>query len=150
MGAAGYVAHEDPAHRYVRTRNQMLDDLCVLMGGREAELLLLNDLTWGASHDLQQATKLAREMLEVYGMGDDIGPMCFRAEKDMRDREPGLSPAQREQLDRAVRKLLDDAHQRAAKILHDNREVLENLRDLLVRDKVIYAKTLTEMTGKKK
>jgi cell division protease FtsH len=151
MGAAGYVAHQDPAHRYVRTRNQMLDDLCVLMGGREAEQLLLDDLTWGASHDLQQATKLAREMLEVYGMGtDEIGPMCFRAEKDMRDREPGLSHAQREVLDRAVRKLLDEARQRAGRILSENRDLLEKLRDLLVRDKVIFAKTLTEMTGTRK
>src|SRR6185503_10086309 len=72
-GALGFVQYADPAHRYVTTRGQLLDSICVLMGGREAEAMLLDDLSIGSSHDLERATTLARALVEELGMGGD-GP----------------------------------------------------------------------------
>src|SRR5262245_30030702 len=78
-GALGFVRYQDPAHRYVVTRGELLDDLCVLMGGREAEQLLLDDLSIGSAHDLARATEIARALVEEFGMGGDaVGLRCFR------------------------------------------------------------------------
>ena len=149
VGALGYVRHQETKHRNVRMRNQMLADLCVLMGGREAELMLLGDLTWGASQDLVQATAMARDMVEVFGMGgDDVGAMRYRALDDHNKRHADLSASHLEALDKRVRELLEDARQQAAAILRENRAVVEMLRDELVEKKVIEATTLKEMLAK--
>src|SRR5260370_2981640 len=111
VGALGYVRHQEPTHRNVKTRNQMLAELVVLMGGREAELLILNDLTWGASHDLQHATSIARDMVEVFGMGgEEVGVSRYRATSGNElTRYPDLSPAQLQLLDKRAQRLLDAA-----------------------------------------
>jgi cell division protease FtsH len=150
VGALGYVRHQETKHRNVRMRNQMLADLCVLMGGREAELMLLGDLTWGASQDLVQATAMARDMVEVFGMGgDDVGAMRYRALNDYHKRHADLSPSHLEALDKRVRELLEDARQQAAAILRENRAIVELLRDQLVEKKVIEAMTLKELLAAK-
>jgi cell division protease FtsH len=148
IGALGYVRHQDPAHRNVQTRNQMLDRLCVLMGGRGAELLLLGDLSWGAGQDLQQATLLARDMVEVLGMGGEgVGPIHFRG-REGEARSADLSPGQLEILDRRVREILQEAEARAASILTENRAVIETLRDLLLEKKTLDARTLKTVMKK--
>jgi cell division protease FtsH len=142
-GALGFVRYQDPAHRYVVTRGQLLDDLCILMGGREAELLLLDDLSIGSSGDLQRATSIARALVEEFGMGgDDVGVCRFQSDHGEPQRRPDLSHTQLEALDRRVRELLEEARKRAAQILSDNRVLVETLRDLLLEHKVIDAKAL--------
>jgi cell division protease FtsH len=148
-GALGFVRYQDPTRRYVVTRGELLDDMCVLMGGREAELLLLDDLSIGSGHDLQRATAIARALVEEFGMGgDEVGVCRFHADDDKRIRHPHLSPAQLEMLDRRVRELLEEARQRAAALLRENRALVETLRDLLVEKKVIDARTLSTVTGR--
>jgi cell division protease FtsH len=149
-GALGFVKYQDPAHKYVVTRGQLLDDLCILMGGREAEQLLLDDLSIGSSDDLRRATNIARALVEEFGMGGDSVGVC-RFESDD-DRAPGrfrqLSPKQLESLDNRVRELLEESRLRAAAILRENQTLVETLRDLLLKHKVIDAKTLANITGK--
>jgi cell division protease FtsH len=144
-GALGFVRYQDPAHRYVVTRGELLDDLCVLMGGREAELLLLDDLSIGSAHDLARATEIARALVEEFGMGGDtVGVRSFRSgERD--GKRPPLSPAQLETIDTRVRELLDEARSRAAAILQQQRGVVEELRDLLLDQKIVDARNLKEM-----
>ena len=142
-GALGFVRYQDPTHKYVVTRGELLDDLCVLMGGREAEQLLLDDLSIGSAGDLHRATNIARALVEEFGMGTDVGVCRFRG--DQGERSQHLSPAQLESLDRAIRDLLEEARRRAAKILAENRATVETLRDTLLEKKVIDAKTLKEM-----
>ena len=150
-GALGFVQEycRDPAHRYVITRGRLLDDLVVLMGGREAEQLLLDDLSIGSAEDLRQATAIARALVEEFGMGgEDVGVVRFLGNGEERnDRHSGLSPMQLEALDRCVRKILEDARARAARLLIENRSLVEALRDLLVKKKVVDAKTLGEMAA---
>src|SRR5262249_58114041 len=122
----------------------------VRMGGREAELWSFNDLTWGASQDLTQATALARDMVEVFGMGgEEIGVTRYRALDSDHKRHADLSPAQLEALDRRIHQLLEDARRQAAAILRENRAIVEMLRDELVAKKVIEAATLKEMLAAK-
>jgi cell division protease FtsH len=146
-GTFGYVMHQDPAHRYVITRGRLLDEMCVLMGGREAELLLLDDLSIGSSQDLVRATEIARAVVEEFGMGgDSVGLRAFRV-GDEQGKRPPLSPAQLESIDVRVRELLHEAGQRAAQILAENRDVIETLRDMLLEHKVVDARRLKDMVA---
>jgi cell division protease FtsH len=145
VGASGYVQSQDSPHRYVETRGQLLDRICVLMGGREAELLLLDDLSLGSGHDLWHATQIARELVEAYGMGsDEVGVRHFWTDKG--ERQAFLSPAQLEAMDRSVREILDQERQRASAILREHRPLVEALRDLLVEKKTLDGKDLGKLT----
>jgi cell division protease FtsH len=144
-GALGVVDHQDPAHKYVITRGELLDRLCVLMGGREAEELLLQDLSVGSHGDLHQATTIARMLVEEFGMGGEAVGVCRFQADDKPGQRRQLSPAQMELLDRRVRELLEEARQRAGTLLRQNRVLVETLRDLLLDKKVIDAKALGEL-----
>ena len=144
------MRYQDPTHRYVVTRGELLDDLCVLMGGREAELLLLDDLSIGSSGDLQRATAIARSLVEEFGMGgDEVGVRRFLSDDGQRNRHGHLSPVQLEALDRSVTKLLEESRQRAARILRENRVLVETLRDLLLEKKVLDREALAAVLPKR-
>jgi cell division protease FtsH len=144
-GALGYVRYQDRQHKFVVTRNEMLDTITVLMGGREAEALLLDDLSIGSSEDLRRSTIIARTLIEELGMGgDETGVVRFNHE-EKQTRHPQLSEEQKAALDRRVRAVLEEGRERAAALLRDNRAVLETLRDLLLERKTIDAKALREL-----
>jgi cell division protease FtsH len=122
----------------------------VLLGGIEAERLLLEDVSTGAAgSDLERATRLAHYMTEVCGMGGpELGLRQFR-NLETGERFKDLSPEQLAVLDRCVSETITEAQRRTAAILGENREVLEALRDLLIEKKTIDAKTLGAMAGRK-
>ncbi len=145
--APAYVRYsEDNTRRLGLTRNQMMEDLCVLLGGIEAERLLLKDVSTGAAgSDLERATRLAHSLVEVCGMGGpELGLRQFRSLQSG-ERFKDLSPEQLALLDRRVSETLAEAQARAAAILRENRALLEALRDLLVEKKTVDATTLGAM-----
>ena len=145
-GALGFVRHQDPTNKYIVTQGELLDDICVLMGGREAELLLLEDLSIGSHGDLTRATDIARALVEEFGMGGpEIGVGRLPTGRDRHDEGRQLSPGQLEAIDRRVREILEQQRQRAATLLSDNRGLVEALRNLLLEKKVIEAQSLREM-----
>ena len=145
-GALGFVRYADPAHRYITTRAQLLDMVCVLFGGREAEDLLLDDLSIGSSDDLDRATAVSRALVEQYGMGgDDVGAFRYR---NPRTGEPDeISDATRSAIERSVRAILEQQRQRAADILEENRAIVITLRDLLLEHKSIDRAALSDLLG---
>ncbi len=150
--APAYVRYEnDDSRRLGLTRNQMTEDLCVLLGGIEAERLLMDDVSTGAAgSDLERATKLAHYVVEVCGMGGEgTGLRQFR-DLETGKRLADLSEEQLAALDRRVSDVIGEAQQRTAAILKENRAVLEALRDLLIEKKTVDSKTLGGMTGAKK
>lgn len=145
-GALGFVRYQDPAHRYVVTRGELLDDLCILMGGREAERLLLDDISIGASEDLQRATQIARAIVERFGLGgDDLEVAVYTRVSDGQDRGVPLSEGVLEKLDRRIEEVLTSARDRAAKILREHRDLLVTLRDLLLERKTLDARTIAAL-----
>ena len=145
-GALGFVRHQDPAHKYVVTRGELIDSMCVLMGGREAELLLLKDLSIGSSGDLERATNIARSLVEEFGMGGkEVGVGQFPTLHHPGASKQQYSAAQLEAIDQRVRELLEEASCRAAEILKENQALVETLRDLLIEKKVLDAKALQEI-----
>lgn len=143
-GALGFVQHADRAHKYVMTKQQMLDMICVFMGGREAEGLCMKDMSLGSGSDIVRATEIARSLVEDYGMGEYEGMALSKMGKN------DISESTRTAIDRSVRGILDAQRLRAKKILEENQSILESLRDLLLEKKVLDANSLKECLGKPK
>lgn len=139
-GSLGFVSYADPAHRYVVTQNQLLDQICTLFGGREAELLCFDDLSIGSSSDLDRATGIARALVEEFGMGGEgvgVRRIDRRGEHDL---EP--SEALKARVDVEVRRILEEQRTRSARILKENRQLVETLRDMLLEKKVLDREAL--------
>ncbi len=142
-GALGFVRYADPAHRYVVTRGQLLDLLCTLFGGREAERLLLADLSVGSAHDLRRATEVARDVVGRFGMGpDDLEVRDFGAGPEGNGH---VAEPTRARVDAGVRAVLEEARARAEAILTEHHGALEALRDLLLTHEVLDASVLATL-----
>jgi cell division protease FtsH len=148
-GALGFVAYADPAHRYVVTRNQLLDSICTLFGGREAEALCLEDISIGSSRDLERATAIARSLVEQFGLSgsDELGVRQY-ADEDPRHGRPPISEGTRQLLERCVRDVLERERERARRLLAENRAQLTALRDLLCEKKVLDRQAFSHLTGR--
>jgi len=134
-GALGFVSYADPAHRYVVSRNQLVDTICVLFGGREAEGLLLPDLSIGSADDLDRATNLARALVQDFGMGnDEVG--VRRIAPTVKGEVPHAASTL-DVVDAAIREILDAERERSRRILDEQRALLLALRDLLIDRKVL-------------
>ncbi|MBA3819433.1 MAG: AAA family ATPase [Deltaproteobacteria bacterium] len=132
-GALGYVKHDDHAHRYVVTYNQLRDSMATLFGGREAEALLLEDISIGSASDLDYATSIARAMVEQYGDGGlDLGVGRWAHHKDQPTSEHARS-----RVDQAIQMILERERLRAKQLLEEHRPLLIALRDLLLDKKVL-------------
>lgn len=136
--AAGYVRHAENEHATVRTFKQMLDQICVLYGGREAEALFFQDVSWGSGGDLNNATDIARSLVEDYGLG---GPDVGVRRVEVSPTDP-LSEAMKAAMERGVNEILETQRKRAQEIIRANKELVRSLRDLLVQKKVLDAETL--------
>jgi cell division protease FtsH len=132
-GALGYVKHADPAHRYVVTYAQLRDQICTLFGGREAEALLLEDISVGSASDLHHATVIARALVEQYGEGTGEAGIV----RWVHDRDTPVSEHARSRVDQAIAAILDSERQRARTLLEQHRPLLVALRDLLLEKKVL-------------
>jgi len=142
-GALGSVRYADPAHRYVVSRNQLIDSICVLFAGREAEGLLLPDLSIGSADDLDRATNLARALVQDFGMGnDEVG--VRRIAPTVKDEVPHAASTL-DVVDAAIREILDAERARAQRILSEQRELLVALRDLLLERKVLDREAVSHL-----
>jgi len=145
-GALGFVRYGDKEHRYVTTRNELKDSMCILFGGREAEELMLDDLSIGSADDLRRATSIAHSLVEELGLVG--GVRNFLAETRHGESAAEIRHLSQEtlaSLDREVCKLLDEQRERALKILRDNKKLLVALRDLLLEKKVLDRKSFDQL-----
>jgi cell division protease FtsH len=136
--ALGYTLTLPEQDKFLATREQMRDELAMLMGGRVAEEIVAGDITTGAANDIERATKVARSMVTEYGMSDVIGPRTLGQKqgevflgKDWGS-TPDYSDAVAFEIDQEVRHLIDEAHDVALDILTVNRAKLDSLADILV------------------
>ncbi len=154
--ALGYTMVLPLEDRYSVTRNELLDQLTYAMGGRVAEEIVFHDPTTGASNDIEKATAIARKMVTEYGMSSDVGAIKLGQSsgevflgRDMghqRDYSENLA----EKVDVEVRKLIEQAHDEAWKVLNDNRDVLDNLATELLEKETLDHLQLAEIFAKVK
>ena len=136
--AGGYTLSLPKEDRYYATRSELLDELKLLLGGRVAEALVLNEISSGASNDLQRATSLARQMICEYGMSERLGAVTFGHRQDQvflgRDigRDKDYSEEVAAQIDSEIRQFIDEAYQGTVKLLQDNIDKLHLIAEALI------------------
>lgn len=152
--ALGYTLTLPIEDRYLVTRSELMDQLTVLLGGRVAEELVFKDVTTGDQDDLEKATKIARKMVCEYGMSDKLGPITLGQKQDQvflgRDfsREPNYSQEIAFEIDKEVRRIVDECYARAEKILVDNRERLDLIARYLIDRESLDGQELEELLEK--
>ncbi len=127
-----YKTNED---KFYISKTEMEEKLIALLGGRVAEKLALDDISTGASNDLEVATKLARDMIVVYGMSDNIGPISLVVD-DPRELELYGTNIE-DEVGKEIRRLLDTAYSKAMQILNANRDKLEAVAETLLKKETI-------------
>jgi cell division protease FtsH len=119
--------------RYMATEPELKDMLAFAMGGRVAEEVVFGEVSTGAQNDLEKATQIARAMVAEYGMSDKVGPLSLgRDDPNSFWQQPKISGETAQLIDQETRRLLDEAHDKAARILKERRQLLDELRDLLL------------------
>ena len=155
--AGGYTLMLPKEDRNYATKSELLDKLKVAMGGRVAEEIVLKEISTGASQDIQQATRMVRGMVMQYGMSDVLGPVAYGESQNHqvflgRDfhQERNYSEEVASEIDKEVRKYLEDAYEACRKIITENRDKLELIAQALMERETLTAKQLEELleTGK--
>ena len=155
IGSLGYTIQRPLEDRYLMTREEMHNRICVLLGGRAAEQLMLGTVSTGASDDLVKATQLARDMVMRHGMDEALGCVSYDSPhpamlldgmpEDWRARPP-VSEATQAAMDRAVHNTIAAALQRATDLLTARRAVLERCVQALLEQETLDAATLQQLT----
>jgi cell division protease FtsH len=149
--ALGYTMTLPEEDRFIMTREQLSDELAMLLGGRVAEELVFSDITTGAQNDLDRATKVARQMVTEYGMSDRLGPLTLGTKQGEvflgRDfaSHPDYSDQVAFEIDSEIRRMIDDAHDEALEILQLHRSKLDELAAILLEKETIEKDELLEI-----
>ncbi|MBQ9795601.1 MAG: ATP-dependent zinc metalloprotease FtsH [Clostridia bacterium] len=141
--AGGYTLTFDEEDRTHMTKKKLLDTITMMLGGRSAEEIMLDDITTGASNDIERATKVARKMVAEWGMTDEIGLISFGDGGEIfvgrnYQKQVPYSDELASKIDVEVKKMIDTAHKQAKEILSSKREVIEKVRDILLEKETIY------------
>ena len=141
--AAGYTMTRPDNDDNHMTKAKLTDLVCELLGGRVAEELVIKDVSTGASNDLQRVTEIARKMVTEWGMSERVGLVTYSSDNPIflgRDMEAHNSYSEETAgiIDEEVHKIIEAAHERAVKLLTENRKVLDNMARVLVERETIY------------
>ncbi|MCS7005592.1 MAG: ATP-dependent zinc metalloprotease FtsH [Cytophagales bacterium] len=149
VAALGYAQHL-PREQFLYTTEQLIDQICVLLGGRAAEDIVFNTVSTGALSDLERVTKIAYSMVTIYGMNKEIGLISYYDPKRSEYQfDKPYSEATAELIDKEVKKLVDDAYKRTKQLLTEKRKELELVAQKLLEKEVIYQSDLEKLIGKR-
>ncbi|MBQ9838746.1 MAG: ATP-dependent zinc metalloprotease FtsH [Oscillospiraceae bacterium] len=144
-GALGYTLYLPEEEKYLATRDELLVKICSLLGGRAAEQLVFGTMTTGAANDIQRATALAKNMVALYGMSEEIGLMApATIANQYLDNQSYLDCSQdtSAMIDTTVRKILDRCYAESKKVLEENRALLDEIADYLLVKETITGEDL--------
>ncbi|MBQ9487507.1 MAG: ATP-dependent zinc metalloprotease FtsH [Selenomonadaceae bacterium] len=146
--AGGYTLMLPKEDRNYATRSELLDRLKVAMGGRVAEEIVLNEISTGASQDIQQASRIVRSMIMQYGMSDVIGPVAYGADQVQQylgQSNRNYSEEVAGEIDKEVHKYMEDAYQACRDIINENRDKLDIIAKALMEKETLTAAELKAM-----
>lgn len=146
--ALGYAQYT-PKEQYLYTTEQLIDQLCMTLGGRAAEEIFFNKISTGASNDLQQITKMAYSMVTTYGMNDKIGNISFYDPAQENTFTKPFSEETGKMIDDEVRKLVSEAYQRTLALLREKSAEVEKLAKELLDKEVLHKSDVEELIGKR-
>ncbi len=153
IGALGYTQQLPTEDRYLLTRAELIDRIAVLLGGRVAEEIVFGEISTGAQNDLSRVTELARSMILEYGMSESLGPLTYetrtrnmlgmRLAADVEQKQ--YSEETLQEIDREVRRIVDETQARVRKLLMRERKALDGVADRLLEKEVIEGVELIEI-----
>ena len=144
LGAAWYL----PEERQLTTKEQLLDEMCSLLGGRAAEELFTGHISTGAMNDLERSTKMAQSMIAYYGMSDVLPNICYYDNNEYSFVKPYSSETDR-LIDGEVLKMINEQYARAKALLEEHKEGHNALAELLIAREVIFAEDVEKIFGKR-
>ena len=142
--AGGYTMYKTNEDKFYVSKTEMEEKLISLLGGRAAEKVALDDISTGASNDIEVAMKIARDMVTVYGMSDKIGPMSINVEKDPYQIQL-LGNNLEDEIGKEVKNILEDAYEKAQRLLVLHRDKLDAVASVLLEKEVINEKEFEEI-----
>ncbi len=142
--AGGYTMYKTNEDKFYVSKTEMEERLVSLMGGRAAEKVALNDISTGASNDIEVAMKIARDMVTVYGMDENIGPMSINVEKDPYQLQL-LGNNLEDKIGKEVSTILDNAYRKAQEILISHRDKLDAVASVLLEKEKIDSKQFDQI-----
>ena len=148
MGALGYTLQTPEEEKYLETKDELLAKITTYMAGRAAEVLVFNSVTSGAANDIENATKIARAMVTMYGMSDKFGMMCLATvQNQYLEGGAGLICGENtaSQIDDDVLSIINSSYAEAMKLLDENREILDSISDYLYEKETITGKEFMKM-----
>ncbi|NME66358.1 ATP-dependent zinc metalloprotease FtsH [Flammeovirga aprica] len=148
VAALGYAQYL-PKEQYLNTTEEMMDEICMTLGGRAAEEIIFGRISTGALSDLERTTKMAYSMVSIYGMNEKIGNVSFYDPNRSEFSSRPYSEALAEKIDDEVKKLIDNAYQRTLALLREHGEALEALAQQLLEKEVLYQSDLVKLIGER-
>ena len=148
MGALGYTLQTPEEEKYLETKDELIAKITTYMAGRAAEVLVFNSVTSGAANDIENATKIARAMVTMYGMSDKFGMMCLATvQNQYLEGGAGLICGENtaSQIDDEVLSIINSSYAEAMKLLDENREILDSISDYLYEKETITGKEFMKM-----
>jgi cell division protease FtsH len=154
IAALGYTLQLPTEDRYLMTKTELLDKLCVMLGGRVAEEIIFHEVSTGAQNDLQRAAIIARSMVTEYGMTDKFGPLTFEKERRPMFLDLGLPSGAKEysedtarEIDQEVKRLVDDSYSKVRELLSGNQDRLKTLATALLEKETIEGDEIRTILG---
>lgn len=153
--ALGYTLTLPTEDRYLVTKSELSDELAMLLGGRVAEEMIFKDITTGAQNDLDRTTKIARQMVCEYGMSDELGPLTLGQKQDQvflgRDfaSHPDYSQEIAFEIDKEIRRIVDESFEKANKILTKRKKTLEKIANKLIEVETLEKEELISILENK-
>jgi cell division protease FtsH len=154
IAALGYTLQLPTEDRYLMTKTELLDKLCVMLGGRVAEELIFHEASTGAQNDLQRAAVIARSMVTEYGMTEKFGPLTFEKERRPLFLDIGLPQGVKEysedtarEIDQEVKQLIDNAYRKVQALLGANQDKLKTLAAALLEKETIEGDEIRRILG---
>ncbi|OOQ61391.1 ATP-dependent zinc metalloprotease FtsH [Mucilaginibacter pedocola] len=148
VAALGYAQYL-PKEQFLYTTEQLLDGMCMTLGGRVAEDITFGKISTGAQNDLERITKLAYAMVTIYGMNDKVGNVSFNDTQGEYQFNKPYSEKTSELIDTEVRNQINEVYQRTKNLLIEKREGLEKLANKLIEKEILFQSDLEELLGKR-
>ncbi|KAG8720909.1 AAA ATPase afg3 [Ceratobasidium sp. 394] len=148
VGALGYAQYL-PAERYLYSTLQLMDRMCMTLGGRVSEEIFFGEITTGAQDDLQKITKMAFEVCANYGMNPAIGPVSYGGKDSKESFQKPFSEKTGEMLDNEVRKMILEAHKRTKDLLTEKKEAVIKVAERLLEKEILTRQDMIELLGKR-
>ena len=142
--AGGYTMYKTNEDKYYISKTEMLEKMIALLGGRAAEKIIFNDISTGASNDLEVATNVAKDMIIVYGMSEKLGPISINIERDPYQMQLYGNNMENE-IGQEVRTMVDTAYVKAQTILLEHMDKLHELANLLIQKEVISSEEFNKL-----